>query len=874
MGPNEAQAPTPDAQLFYDAFKASSIGIALENLEGQPLFVNPALCSMLGFSAQEICSKHCVDFSPPEDAQKDWALFEQLRAGRIDRYQIDKRFFRRDGSLMWGRLSISLLNDRKGPMVIAMVEDITEKRKAEEELFAVREAERQRADRERHLLETLDLVTRHMAVAVSRCSHDLRYLWVNQFLAELLQRPLDEIVGRPIADVLGKEAFEALRPHFERVLRGERVHYEEEVNYQGAGRRWVSATYTPTFDADRVVSGWVAVVVDITDRKQAELGLRESEERLRLAAQAGKMYAYEWDAATDLVVRSGQFALVVGETGSESSFTRQQVLLKVHPDDRALFTASCTECTPANPDTQIRYRVFRPDGSIVWLERTGHAFFNEQGRIVRMVGMVADITERKGATDAIRESEMRYRRIVETTNEGVWLLDSTLRNSYVNRQMAEMLGYSQEEMVGRSVFDFYFPEDVTRKQEVLSRRQQGVREQIEERLRRRDGSELWVRIAGTPVLKDNGEFDGALAMVTDITERRLAEERLRESEERFRLVANAAPVMIWLSGSDKLCTYFNQGWLEFTGRPHEAELGNGWAEGVHPQDLERCLHIYTQAFQKRESFQMEYRLRRHDGEYRWILDSGVPRFDAGGCFSGYIGSAIDVTDMKLAQEALSTVSQKLIEAQEQERSRLARELHDDINQRLALLAISLEGLKQSLPAAAAELARPIGEASKGITEIEKDVQALSHRLHSPKLELLGLESAARAFCREFSDSQRVKVDFYSDNVPKGLPPAISLSLFRVLQEALQNAGKHSRSPQFEVRLRGGANDIELTVRDSGLGFEPEEAIRGRGLGLTSMRERLRLIHGFLSIDSEAGHGTTIRARVPLGAQGKSTPTIA
>src|SRR6516162_11409445 len=120
--------------LFYEAFKAMPIGVALENLEGQPLFVNQALCSMLGFSEEELRSKHCVDFSPPEDAAKDWSLFEQLRAGLIDHYHLDKRFFRRDGSLIWGRLSISLLNDRTSPMVVAMVEDITERKRAEQEL--------------------------------------------------------------------------------------------------------------------------------------------------------------------------------------------------------------------------------------------------------------------------------------------------------------------------------------------------------------------------------------------------------------------------------------------------------------------------------------------------------------------------------------------------------------------------------------------------------------------------------------------------------------------------------------------------------------------------------------------------------------------
>src|SRR5215471_2624856 len=296
----------------------------------------------------------------------------------------------------------------------------------------------------------------------------------------------------------------------------------------------------------------------------AEQVLLESEELFRLALQAGKMYAYEWDVATDRVVRSGDVAGVLGFT-SEASLTRHQLLESVHPDDKAQFANTLTARTPEDPNLQITYRVLRPDGSVVWLEKTSHAFFDESGRMVRMIGLVANITARKRTDEAIKESEMRYRRIVETTNEGVWLLDSTLHNSYVNRQMAEMLAYEPEEMLGRSVFDFYFPDDVEQKRQVLKRREQGLREVIEERLRRKDGSELWVRIAATPVFNDKGEFDGALAMMSDITDRRRAEEKLQESEERFRLVANTAPVMIWMSGLDKKATYFSQLWLEFTG---------------------------------------------------------------------------------------------------------------------------------------------------------------------------------------------------------------------------------------------------------------------------------------------------------------------
>src|SRR5215831_15766245 len=139
MGDMTAPTSKPVTRLFHDVFNASPIGIVVENLDGQPLFVNPAFCSMLGFSEDELRSKHCVDFSPAEDAQKDWALFQQLRAGLIDHYQIEKRYFRRDGSLLWGCLSISLLKNHPSPLVLAMVEEITERKQAEEALRASEE---------------------------------------------------------------------------------------------------------------------------------------------------------------------------------------------------------------------------------------------------------------------------------------------------------------------------------------------------------------------------------------------------------------------------------------------------------------------------------------------------------------------------------------------------------------------------------------------------------------------------------------------------------------------------------------------------------------------------------------------------------------
>jgi len=223
---------------------------------------------------------------------------------------------------------------------------------------------------------------------------------------------------------------------------------------------------------------------------------------------------------------------------------------------------------------------------------------------------------------------------------------------------------------------------------------------------------------------------------------------------------------------------------------------------------------------------------------------------------------VDITERKLAEAAVANVSHKLIEAQEQERTRIGRELHDDIVQRLALLAITIQQLQKSegLPL---QVRSRMGDLWKQTTEIATDIQHLSHELHSSKLQYLGLVAAMRGFCREFGEQQKVEVDFQTHDLPGPLSADISLCLFRVLQEALHNSAKHSGVRHFEVRLWGTSDEIHLTVKDSGLGLDREAAKASQGLGLISMEERLKLVNGTLSIDSQPKRGTTIHAHVPI-----------
>ena len=233
--------------------------------------------------------------------------------------------------------------------------------------------------------------------------------------------------------------------------------------------------------------------------------------------------------------------------------------------------------------------------------------------------------------------------------------------------------------------------------------------------------------------------------------------------------------------------------------------------------------------------------------------------------------AAAIEERKLAEQALEGFSRKLIGAQEQERTRIARELHDDIGQRLALLAIGLDQLRHDPPNLHMEFHNRVRELQEQTLGIAADTQSLSHELHSSRLEHLGIAAAVGGFCKEFGEQQRVEIDFKTHDLPSPLASDISLCLYRVLQEAIHNSAKHSGVKQFEVQLWGTLEDIHLLVRDSGSGFEPERAKKSSGLGLISMEERLKLLKGTLSIKSQPQRGTTIHACLPLHSRGHSAP---
>jgi PAS domain S-box-containing protein len=628
---------------------------------------------------------------------------------------------------------------------------------------------------------------------------------------------------------------------------------------------WLRSAGRFFYTAGGVPERMMGVLRDVTVRKLALEALRQREAELRESQRLAGLGNWKWDVDTDAVSWSVQLYRIAGRDPNlpPPSYIEHQQLYTAESWVR--LQRAVEEGLREGTAYELDLEMIRSNGTKRWLVARGEALRNNFGRVVQLHGTVQDITERKQAEEELRESEERFRSVFRDAGIGMAIVSPEGRFLAGNEAFSKFIGYSEEQLLVRTVQSVTHPEDWPMfSQKLRQALADGACFQgVEKRYLHKNGQLLWAECSASLIRDVHGNPQYFVAEVLDITERKQAGRTLRESEERFRLVANTAPVLMWMSGVDKLCTFFNQCWLDFTGRSMEHELGEGWASGVHPEDLARCLGIYSAAFDTRVDFETEFRLKRFDGKYRWIVDYGVPRFESDGSFCGYIGSCIDITDRKLSEASLEELSGRLINAQEQERTRIARELHDDFSQRLALQGIGLTQLWKKLPETDVEERAKVQDLMKRTQEISSDLHALSHQLHSSKLEHVGLAPALKGLCEELSSKFKIEIEFTESAISYEIPKDVALCLFRITQEALGNVVKHSRAEQARAELYGENNEIRLRIVDAGVGFDPAALDGKAGLGLISMRERLRLVGGRLAVQSAPRCGTEILAEVPL-----------
>jgi PAS domain S-box-containing protein len=622
--------------------------------------------------------------------------------------------------------------------------------------------------------------------------------------------------------------------------------------------------------------GVVRLCIHIKEQKQPQEALCEQEDRLQ-AEEATRVGTGNFrrmaNTAPVLLWTCGTDKLCDYVNQSWLDFTGRPLEAElgtgwadcVHPEDLERCYKLFTESFDARQSFRMEYRLRRHDAEYRWVLDAGTPRFTENGEFEGYIGSAIDITELKLAEKAIATANERLQLALEGSRAGVWDVDVTSGSTIQLGNSQLLFGSERQEDPIQEFCERVHPDDQVRFLETLESsklEKKGFREEF--RVLCPDGTMRWLSLEGKFLYSQGGRPERMLGITVDITERKQTEEALQKNKQEFRLAFEAARIGWWVWNEETGHVIFSEGTKAVLGLPSDEEIAlQAFLNSTHLEDREEVYRTWQQSLAAGTLYFIEYRILLPDGTIRWVESRGHTYSRSRAGARQLIGVCMDITERKRSEEALRTLGGRLIEAQEQERMRIARELHDDICQRMALLEIELEKIKYKPELQLPELQYDLGCLTQYMKQIGSDLQSLSHELHSSKLEILGMAAAMKSFCAEFSRQHNVEVEFTSSTM--AFPPSreVSLGLYRVLQESLHNALKHSRVRYFAAELRNGHGSIELMVRDFGVGFDPATAKSGLGLGLISMRERINLLNGTLLIESRPMRGTTIRAIVPV-----------
>jgi PAS domain S-box-containing protein len=537
---------------------------------------------------------------------------------------------------------------------------------------------------------------------------------------------------------------------------------------------------------------------------------------------------------------------------------------------------------------------------------------NADGDVIGASKIIHDISDLVAArAEIIREKELLATTLA-SIGDGVILTDAQGSVTFLNAEAERLTGWSNSDAKEKPLHEVF---------QIINEKTRATVENPVDNVMRlggvvglanhtilisRDGSEIPIDDSAAPIRQAGGPVFGVVLVFRDFTERKRAEEALRVSEERFHTMADSAPVLIWVSNTEKLCTWFNRQWLEFTGRPMEMELGNGWAEGVHKDDFDRCLKTYIEAFDARQPFEMEYRLRRHDGNWRWLLDHGVPIFEAKDVFAGYIGSCIDVTDRKQVEQEREGLlkSEQDLRVQAEEANRLkdeflaimSHELRNPLNVVLGYSELLMRNKETAESPQLQRIAEVIKRNAVAQAKLIGDLLDLS-RLRSGKLKLnreivsmmVSVTNAIETV-RADAEVKQIAIEVVVPN--DGLfVDGDRVRLEQIVWNLLNNSVKFTPAGgRITVRLAKQNGQVFLTVEDTGKGIDAtflphifelfrqadgttSRAEAGMGIGLAVAQQLVNLHEGSITATSPGtGRGASFTVTLPLSLEPRPTDT--
>lgn len=510
-----------------------------------------------------------------------------------------------------------------------------------------KQAERELSKREARLRS----ITRSSAIGVVVTDQQGRYLEVNDAFLSLIGYSRSELESRSLGwyDLTPPEYIEVTQRSVQEVWeRGLCEPFEKQYFHRNGHRVDILVTRAALAEEPGCI---ISLIFDITDRKRAERELQASEARLRQVIQSNLIGIFTASIHGEILSANDAFLDMVGYSRQELQAGLLDWLAMTPPELYAREVDGIERILKERFVPPFEKQYIRKDGRLVDVLIAVSLLPGSQDEALCFV---VDVTDRKRAENALRESELRYSLIVEAASDGIWDWNLADNQLFWSDRFLEMLGLPEKTIANLDLFwSLVHPDDIDRvEQTVRAHLDEQKPYQLMMRLRHSDGEYRTFLCQGQAIWDENGRPLRMAGAIADITEQRQAEEALRESEKRFRAMADSAPVLIWTAGPDGQNDYFNKPWLDFVGSTLEAELGTGWLRHLHPDDRQSRMSHFLSQFYQRLPFKVEYRLRRHDGVYRWVLSTGVPRLSSDGEFMGYVGSCLDITDRKEAEESI------------------------------------------------------------------------------------------------------------------------------------------------------------------------------------------------------------------------------